>query len=174
MVGFSDAEAAPLTSITVRACPLQNCPRPAVFGLLVRQLPNILGQLRRVGIPLISHARFVCCMLSLELTGCQPNIFLDMHHTKRACGMGGVPTRRSCPSTFGNCRTSRPRTACLGQFWSGQALTVIMAGERCNLCIAEVYGILHAEKDMVLNKRSELVSTCRHQKKFTLAVSAVT
>ena len=48
------------------------------------------------------------------------------------------------------------------------------AGKRCNLCIAEAYHILHADKDMALNKRSELVSTCRHQKKFTLAVSAVT
>ena len=76
MIGFSDAEVAPLTSITVRACPLQNCPRQAALGLLVRQLPNILGQLRRVGIPLMPHARFVCCTSSLELTDCQPDVFL--------------------------------------------------------------------------------------------------
>ena len=49
------------------------------------------------------------------------------------------------------------------------------AGKWCNLCIAEAYHILHADKDMMaLNKRSELVSACRLQKKFTLAVSAVT
>ena len=46
--------------------------------------------------------------------------------------------------------------------------------KRSNLCIAEAYHILHVGKDMALNKRSELVSTCRQQKKFTLAVSAVT
>ena len=45
------------------------------------------------------------------------------------------------------------------------------AGKWCNLCIAEVYYILHADKDMALNKRSELVSACRHQKKFTHTVS---
>ena len=76
MAGFSDAEVAPLTSINVRTCPLQNCPRQAVLGLLVRRLPNILGQLRRVGIPPMPHACFVCCMSSLELTGCQPDAFL--------------------------------------------------------------------------------------------------
>ena len=86
MVGFSDAEVAPLTSITVRACPLQNCPRQAVLGLLVRQLPSILGQLRWVGIPLMPHARFVCCMSSLELTGYQPDVYLR--------GVGGSLTSR--------------------------------------------------------------------------------
>ena len=38
------------------------------------------------------------------------------------------------------------------------------ACKRRNLWIAEAYHILHADKDMALNKRSELVSTCRHQK----------
>ena len=47
-------------------------------------------------------------------------------------------------------------------------------GKRCNPCIAEAYHLLHADKDMALNKTSELVSICRHQKKFPLAVSAVT
>ena len=76
MVGFSDEEITPFTSITVRACPLQNCPRQAVLGLLAQQLPNILGQLRRVGIPFMPHACLVCCVSSFELTGCHPHVFL--------------------------------------------------------------------------------------------------
>ena len=59
MIGFGDAEVTPFTSIAVRACPLQDCPRQAVLGLLVRQLPNILRQLRRVGITFMPHARLV-------------------------------------------------------------------------------------------------------------------
>ena len=52
MVGFGDAEIRPFTSITVRACSLQDCPQQAVLDLLARQLPNILRQLRRLGIPI--------------------------------------------------------------------------------------------------------------------------
>ena len=36
----------------------------------------------------------------------------------------------------------------------------------CNLCLAEKICILNAEKNLLLNKRSELLSKCRHENKF--------
>lgn len=38
--------------------------------------------------------------------------------------------------------------------------------ETCSLCLAEKLCILYADKRFLLNKRSELVSKCRHQNKF--------
>ena len=40
--------------------------------------------------------------------------------------------------------------------------------KRCNLCLAEKFFIIKAEKSTLLNKRSELVSKCRHENKFYL------
>ena len=40
--------------------------------------------------------------------------------------------------------------------------------KRCNLCLAEKLAILQADQRMLLNKRSEFVSKCRHQNKFKL------
>ena len=42
---------------------------------------------------------------------------------------------------------------------------------RCNLCIAEKLEIMKADKDRSLNRRSELVSECRHENQFTSAIS---
>ena len=39
---------------------------------------------------------------------------------------------------------------------------------RCNLCIAEKLEIMKADKDRSLNRRSELVSKCRHENQFYL------
>ena len=41
--------------------------------------------------------------------------------------------------------------------------------KRCNLCTWEKYYITIAEKDKILNSRSELVSTCRHRRKFLVS-----
>ena len=42
--------------------------------------------------------------------------------------------------------------------------------KRCNLCLYEKYAILnHPSQEDLLNKKSELVSKCRHQNKFLLA-----
>ena len=41
--------------------------------------------------------------------------------------------------------------------------------KRCNLCTWEKYYITTAEKDKILNSRSELISTCRHRRKFLLS-----
>ena len=38
--------------------------------------------------------------------------------------------------------------------------------KRCNLSLAEKFFIIKAEKSTLLNKRSELVSKCRHENKF--------
>ena len=48
--------------------------------------------------------------------------------------------------------------------------------KRCNLCLMEKLMILSEDRSTLLNKRSELVSKCRHQNKFALSnfVSAVT
>ena len=39
----------------------------------------------------------------------------------------------------------------------------------CNLCLAEKLCILTADKSMLLNKRSELITKCRHENKFYTA-----
>ena len=40
---------------------------------------------------------------------------------------------------------------------------------RCNLCLAEKLCILTADKSVLLNKRSELITKCRHENKFYAA-----
>ena len=40
------------------------------------------------------------------------------------------------------------------------------ASTSCNLCPAEKMCILNADKRLLLNKKSELISKCRHQNKF--------
>ena len=40
---------------------------------------------------------------------------------------------------------------------------------RCNLCLWEKYFIICKPELAALNKRNELVSSCRHAKKFLLA-----
>ena len=41
--------------------------------------------------------------------------------------------------------------------------------KKCNLCISEKLNIITADKSTLLNKRSELVSKCRHETKFCLS-----
>ena len=41
--------------------------------------------------------------------------------------------------------------------------------KRCDLCLTEKLTILTADRSTLLNKRSELVSKCRHQNKFYLS-----
>ena len=41
--------------------------------------------------------------------------------------------------------------------------------KKCNLCTAEKFHILTTPKKLLLNKRSEKVSKCRHENKFRLA-----
>ena len=41
--------------------------------------------------------------------------------------------------------------------------------KRCNLCLAEKLAILDANRATLLNKRSELISKCRHENKFYLS-----
>ncbi len=43
------------------------------------------------------------------------------------------------------------------------------SNKRCNLCLTEKLSILSAEKNRLLNKRSELISKCRHENKFYLS-----
>ena len=40
---------------------------------------------------------------------------------------------------------------------------------RCNLCLWEKYHIITAEKSRILNSRTELISTCKHKRKFLLS-----
>ena len=40
---------------------------------------------------------------------------------------------------------------------------------RCNLCLWEKYHIITANNPDLLNSRSELISTCRHKRKFLLS-----
>ena len=41
--------------------------------------------------------------------------------------------------------------------------------KRCNLCLAEKLHILKADKPSLLNKRSEILNTCRHSRSFYLS-----
>ena len=41
--------------------------------------------------------------------------------------------------------------------------------KKCNLCLAEKLQILKSNKQELLNKRSELISKCRHQNKYCLS-----
>ncbi len=41
--------------------------------------------------------------------------------------------------------------------------------KRCDLCLTEKLSILSADKSRLLNKRSELISKCRHENKFYLS-----
>ena len=41
--------------------------------------------------------------------------------------------------------------------------------KRCDLCLTEKFMIISADKSTLLNKRSELISKCRHPKKFYLS-----
>ena len=49
-----------------------------------------------------------------------------------------------------------------------QAQTYSPSTQKCNLCIWEKYYIITAEKETLLNSRTELVSTCRHKGKYFL------
>ena len=41
--------------------------------------------------------------------------------------------------------------------------------KRCHLCLEEKLAIIHADKRLKLNKRTELVSKCRHENKYLLS-----
>ena len=41
--------------------------------------------------------------------------------------------------------------------------------KRCNLCLMEKFFIIYADKNTLLNKKSELISKCRHENKFYLS-----
>lgn len=46
--------------------------------------------------------------------------------------------------------------------------------KRCNLCLAEKYQIMIAPRDNTLNKRSELISKCRHKTRYQLSELGIT
>ena len=41
--------------------------------------------------------------------------------------------------------------------------------KRCDLCLSEKVSIIYADSDTLLNKRTELISKCRHRNEFLLA-----
>ena len=45
--------------------------------------------------------------------------------------------------------------------------------KRCNLCNTEKFYILYKPDMTTLNKRNELVSTCRHKRKFLLKFNRI-
>ena len=49
-----------------------------------------------------------------------------------------------------------------------QARSYSNISKRCNLCLWEKYFIIYKPDMLTLNNRSELVSNCRHSKKFLL------
>ena len=56
-------------------------------------------------------------------------------------------------------------------FCSGACLSPLLyrsGDKRCNLCLEEKMCIMEAEPNKLLNKRSEIISKCRHQNKHRL------
>ena len=51
---------------------------------------------------------------------------------------------------------------------SNQAAAYTNETKRCNLCLTEKLCISKADKTHLLNKRSELISKCRHENKYYL------
>ena len=54
--------------------------------------------------------------------------------------------------------------------WSivGKANAYSNATKKCNLCLNEKYFIMKADKKTLINKRSEMISKCRHKNKFSI------
>ena len=50
-----------------------------------------------------------------------------------------------------------------------QAKPYFTASTKCILCLTEKYHIIFSTKNL-LNKRNELVTKCRHENKFSLAI----
>ena len=61
---------------------------------------------------------------------------------------------------------SRPIMQSRGKFSATPHYTNVT--KRCNLCIAEKYYIICQPQSATLNKDNELISKCRHNKKFLL------
>ena len=51
----------------------------------------------------------------------------------------------------------------------GRARPYSNQSKQCNLCLLEKYHIICVQENATLNKKSELVSTCRHTRKFLLS-----
>ena len=49
-----------------------------------------------------------------------------------------------------------------------KAQKYVCGSRKCDLCICEKLLIARADPNVLLNKRDELVSKCRHRNKFTL------
>ena len=47
--------------------------------------------------------------------------------------------------------------------------TLTSGSKTCNLCPSEKFHIIYHNKENLLNKRSEILSTCRHRNKFLLS-----
>jgi hypothetical protein len=47
-----------------------------------------------------------------------------------------------------------------------RAISYTGGSKRCNLCLDEKLCILKGKKQFLLNKKSEIFSTCNHKKKF--------
>jgi hypothetical protein len=47
-----------------------------------------------------------------------------------------------------------------------RAISYTGGSKRCNLCLEEKFCILKENQNCLLNKRMEIISTCRHRKKF--------
>ena len=65
------------------------------------------------------------------------------------------------PNTSGTLRTATPISQSSGRLSAVQDLT----GETCYLCLMEKLCILYADKSTLRNKRSELITKCRHENK---------
>ena len=73
--------------------------------------------------------------------------------------------KRSFRSTLGNCRTNPKITTYVGKYLCMQD-PINVTQDVCDLCLKEKYVISRADQEYLLNKRTNIISKCRHRNKY--------
>ena len=99
--------------------------------------------------------------------------FLDLEATHNPSKTRTYPTPQNSQSICGAYRTETKNTPSSGPLFNAPP-PYNPATKRCNLCLAEKYHIMKAPRTITLNKRSELISKCRHKDKYKLMDFCIT
>ena len=90
----------------------------------------------------------------------------DTLNTSQHSPTGNFLIALNYQNTSGNSKTATPALQLNGL--SFRARPYHNSSKRCDLCLAEKLHIIKRSNNNLLNKRSELVSKCRHENKFYL------
>ena len=88
--------------------------------------------------------------------------------------MLNIKTTRNYQKTFGKLKSAVERQKSQGRLLGYVFLTIhwingLQSSKRCLLCLNEKYEIATYKEDNLLNKRTKIINTCRHRKKYKLA-----